>query len=67
MSDNEERTVEILKDMDGMSPEKIEDIRKQFNSKLQKEDPERYHRIEEYVNALCDVAINRAKKQIQVA
>lgn len=61
MTEVERMTVELLKEMDNLSPEDIENFRKEWFEKLE---PGQIHneKVDNYVNAVCDVAISRAKK-----
>nr|DAV00757.1 MAG TPA: hypothetical protein [Caudoviricetes sp.] len=59
-------TVELLKEMDDMLPENIENFRKEWFEKLEPGQI-RNEKVDNYVNAVCDVAINRAKKRLAVA
>ena len=59
-------TVELLKEMDDMSPETIENFRKEQFKKLETGQI-RNDKVDNYVNALCDVAINRAKRRLEVS
>ena len=59
-------TVELLKEMDDMLPENIENLRKEWFEKLEPGQI-RNEKVDNYVNAVCDVAINRAKKRLAVA
>lgn len=67
MTEVEKLTVELLREFDGMSPETIEDLRTEWIEQLKAGDPEMYQRVEGFVNAVCDVAIDRAKKRLEVA
>jgi len=67
MEEIERLTIELLHEFDGMSPETIEDLRTEWIEELKSRDAERFARVERYVNAVCDVAIDRAKKRLEVA
>lgn len=66
MTKIEEMTKELLLTMDGFSPEEIEDFRKEW---FEKEEPgkSRSKLVDNYLNALCDVAIERAKRKQTVS
>lgn len=64
MSETQKTIVKILHEFDGMTPEKIEDVRTIWIANMKAEDPERFARIEEFVNDVCEVAINRANRRI---
>ena len=64
MTEVERMTVELLEEMDDMSPEDIENFRREWFEKLE---PEQIRKVDDYVNAVCDVAISRAKKRLEVA
>ena len=66
MTEVERMTVELLKEMDDMLPENIENFRKELFEKLEP-GQSRNEKVDNYVNAVCDVAINRAKKRLAVA
>ena len=66
MTEVERLTMELLKEMDDMSPEDIENFRKEWFEKLEPEQI-RNEKVDDYVNAVCDVAISRAKKRLEVA
>ena len=66
MTEVERMTVELLKEMDDMLPENIENFRKERFEKLEPGQI-RNEKVDNYVNAVCDVAINRAKKRLAVA
>lgn len=66
MTEVERMTVELLKEMDDMLPENIENFRKEWFEKLEP-GQSRNEKVDNYVNAVCDVAINRAKKRLAVA
>ena len=66
MTEVERMTVELLKEMDDMLPEAIENFRKEWFEKLE---PGQIwnEKVDNYVNAVCDVAISRAKRRLAVA
>lgn len=66
MTEVERMTVELLKEMDDMLPENIENFRKEWFEKLEPGQIQN-EKVDNYVNAVCDVAINRAKKRLAVA
>lgn len=66
MTEIERMTVELLKEMDDMLPEDIENFRKEWFEKLEPGQI-RNEKVDNYVNAVCDVAINRAKRRLAVA
>lgn len=66
MTEVERMTVELLEEMDDMSPEDIENFRREWFEKLEPEQI-RNEKVDDYVNAVCDVAISRAKKRLEVA
>lgn len=65
MTEVEKMTVELLEEMEDMSPDTIENFRREWFEKLRQQ-PQN-EKVDKYVNALCDVAINRAKRRIAVA
>lgn len=67
MTEAEKLTIELLNELDGMSPEIIEEIRTEWIDQLKAGDAERYQGVEDFVNAVCDVAIDRAEKRLEVA
>lgn len=67
MTEVEKLTIELLHEFDGMLPETIEELRTEWLEEIKARDAERFPRVENYVNAVCDVAIDRAKKKAQVA
>ncbi len=67
MTEVERLTIELLNELDGMSPEVIEGLRTEWIEQLKGGNAERYQRVEGFVNAVCDVAIDRTKKHAQVA
>ena len=66
MTEVERMTVELLKEMDDMLPEDIENFRKEWFEKLEPGQI-RNEKVDNYVNTVCDVAINRAKRRLAVA
>lgn len=64
MKEIEKLIIELLHEFDRMSLETIEDLRTEWIDQLKDGDTERYQRVESFVNAVCDVAINRVKKQL---
>lgn len=67
MSEIDKMTLDLLADMEDMTPEQIEQIRTEWFDKMEREDKETTFRVGEFINVLCDVAINRAKKIMQTA
>ena len=65
MTEVERMTAELLEEMDDMSPEDIENFRREWFEKLEPEQI-RNEKVDDYVNAVCDVAISRAKKRLAV-
>lgn len=59
----EKMTAELLREMDDMSPETIENFRKDWFEK-EKRKKLRSKKVDNYVNALCDGAIARAKRKM---
>lgn len=66
MPEIERLTMELLMEMDDMLPEAIENFRKEWFEKLEPGQI-RNEKVDNYVNAVCDVAINRAKRRLAVA
>ena len=66
MTEAERMTVELLKEMDDMSLEAIENFRREWFEKSEQGEV-RGEEVDNYVNAVCDVAIDRAKRRMQVA
>ncbi len=63
MKEVEKMTAELLREMDDMSPETIENFRKDWFEK-EKRKKLRSEKVDNYVNALCDCAIARAKRKM---
>lgn len=59
----EKMTAELLREMDDMLPETIENFRKDWFEK-EKRKKLRSEKVDNYVNALCDRAIARAKRKM---
>nr|DAZ43253.1 MAG TPA: hypothetical protein [Caudoviricetes sp.] len=66
MPEIERLTMELLMEMDDMLPEAIENFRKEWFEKLEPGQI-RNEKVDNYVNAVCDVAISRAKRRLAVA
>ena len=66
MPEIERLTTELLMEMDDMSPEAIENLRKEWFEKLEPGQI-RNEKVDNYVNAVCDVVISRAKRRLAVA
>ena len=66
MPEIERLTMELLMEMDDMLPEVIENFRKEWFEKLEP-GKIRNEKVDNYVNAMCDVAIGRAKRRLAVA
>ncbi len=64
MTQVERMVVDLLKEMDDMSPEAIENLRREWFENPVKI---RSDKVDNYVNAVCDVAIMRAKRRLAVA
>lgn len=62
-------TMEILHAFDGMEPEEIDRVRKEWLAELdcRKSELEGSDKVADYVNAVTDAAINRAKRRMKVA
>lgn len=62
-------SMEILHAFEGMSPEEIDKIRKDWLAEVQGRKTEFVSpdRVVDYVNAVTDVAIDRAKRRMKVA
>ena len=62
-------SMEILHAFEGMSPEEIDKIRKDWLAEVQGRKTELVSpdRVVDYVNAVTDVAIYRAKRRMKVA
>ena len=71
MEKTKEMAMEILATMDGMPPEDIEKIRTIWLKEIKKPEEleKRFPKVAEFVNNVCDTAIERAKrkKTIQLA
>lgn len=63
MDEIRQLTVEILEQLDLMSPDEIESMREEWLSALSMKDKEQIERVEDYVNAVCDVGIIRVMKR----
>lgn len=66
MPEIERLTMELSMEMDDMLPEAIENLRKEWFEKLEPGQI-RNEKVDNYVNAVCDVAISRAKRRLAVA
>ena len=66
MTEAETMTMELLKEMDDMSPEAIENVRREWFEKSESSRI-RSEKVDNYVNTICDVAIARALKRRAVA
>lgn len=64
-----EMTKELLLEFDGIAPEEINHLREEWLAELEnrKSEFKGFERVTKYVNAICDVAIERAKRRMQVA
>ena len=62
-------SMEILHAFEGMSPEEIDKIRKDWLAEVQGRKTELVSpdQVVDYVNAVTDVAIDRAKRRMKVA
>lgn len=65
----DEMTRELLLMFDGTDPEEIDRLRNEWLAELEsrKSELQKPDRVVDYVNAICDVAIERAKRIMQVA
>lgn len=65
----DEMTRELLLAFDGTDPEEIDRLRNEWLAELEsrKSEFQRPDRAVDYVNAICDVAIERAKRRMKVA
>ena len=65
----DEMTKNFLHELDGMAPEKIEQLRTEWVKEIanRKAELKSFEGVTDYVNAVCDVAISRAKKRLAVA
>lgn len=65
----DEMTRELLLMFDGTDPEEIDRLRNEWLAELEsrKSEFQRSDRAVDYVNAICDVAIERAKRRMKVA
>lgn len=63
----EELIVELLKELDKMSQEDINEFRGIWLTELKKDGAKQCQKAEEIANALCDVAIDRARRKEKVA
>lgn len=66
MEEIEKMTMELLKEMEDMDPATIECFRQDWFNRSD-DDKLRSERVDNYVNALCDVAIARALERSAVA
>ena len=66
LTEVERMTVDLLKEMDDLSPEAIENFRREW---FEKPEQGKVHseKVDNYINVVCDVAIERANKRVQVA
>lgn len=66
LTEVERMTVDLLKEMDDLSPEAIENFRREC---FEKPEQGKVHseKVDNYINVVCDVAIERANKRVQVA
>lgn len=62
-------TVEILLELDKMKPEEINSLRKEWLDELEtrKNELKGFNRVKNYVNVVCDTAIDRVNRRIVVA
>lgn len=62
-------TEEFLLELDGIAPKEIEQIKIEWLKELteRKSELKDFESAINYVNAVCDVAINRAKRKMVVA
>lgn len=65
----DEMTKEFLLKLDGIAPEEIKQIKTEWLKGLtdKKSELKNFESAVNYVNAVCDVAINRAKRKMAVA
>lgn len=63
----EKMVEELLFELDGMPPVKINELRNEWLADLRKRDPQHYDKIAKFVNIVSDVAIERAKRRLAVA
>ncbi len=65
----DEMTKEFLLKLDGIAPEEIKQIKTEWLKELtdKKSELKNFESAVNYVNAVCDVAINRAKRKMAVA
>ena len=65
----DEMTKTFLNELEGMTPEEIEQLRIEWVEEIvnRKAELKSFENVTDYVNAICDVAVNRAKKRLAVA
>lgn len=65
----DEMTKTFLHELDGMTPEEIEQLRTEWVEEIvnRRAELKSFEAVTNYVNAVCDVAISRAKKRLEVA
>lgn len=65
----DEMTRELLLAFDGTDPKEIDRLRNEWLAELEsrKSELQRPGRVVDYVNAICDVATERAKRRMKVA
>ena len=66
LTEVERMTVDLLKEMDDLPPEATENFRREWFEKSE-QGKVRSEKVDNYVNVVCDVAIERANKRVQVA
>lgn len=67
MTEVERMIGEILHEMDDMSPEDIEELRGEWLAAMKERNPKSYEKVVHFIDSVCDVAINRAKRKQAVA
>ena len=67
MSEVQLMAVELLEEMEDMTPEQIEQIRTEWFDKMEKEDRDTTFRVGKFIHILCDMAIEKTKNKAQTA
>ncbi len=63
MDENRELVMYMLQELDVMSQEELEEFRGIWLEEIKKQSSEMFARVEKFVNAICDVAIDRVNRR----
>lgn len=67
MNEVERMVGEILHEMYDMSPKEIEELRVEWMAAMKERNPKSYEKVAHFIDSVCDVAINRAKRKQEIA